>query len=133
MDIAQALDHIRRRSHAVLCTVRGDGTPQMSPVLATVDGDGFVVVSTKGSSAKAKNLRRDGRAWMCVLPDEFFGTWIQVGGWVDVLETAAALDGLVDYYRRLSGEHPDWQAYREAMVEDGRVLLRMEVDSAGPG
>lgn len=128
-----ALDHVRRNSHTVLCTVRRDGTPQMSPVLAGVDDDGLVVVSARARSAKVANLRRDPRAWLCVLSDRFFGDWVQLGVWAEVVDLPDALDPLVELYRTLSGEHPHWDAYRDAMVEEDRVLLRMEVDTAGPG
>ena len=133
MDLDVALAHLRRNSHAVLCTVRESGVPQMSPVLVAVDDDGWVLVSTSSTSAKAANLRRDPRAWLCVFPDTFFGDWVQLEVHAEVVPVPEALDGLVDYYRAVSGEHPDWQAYREAMVEDGRVLLRLDPVSAGPG
>lgn len=133
MDLDQALDHVRRNNHAVLCTIKQNGTPQMSPVLAAVDDEGFVVMSSRNGLAKVNNLRRDPRAWLCVLSEQFFGDWVQLGGRVEVIDLPEALNPLVDYYRKVSGEHPDWAAYGEAMVADERVVLRMEVDTAGPG
>ncbi|GAB2653354.1 PPOX class F420-dependent oxidoreductase [Saccharopolyspora gloriosae] len=132
MDLDQARSFVREHHRAVLSTLRADGTPQLSPVLAAVDDAGHVVVSTTGGSAKAHNLRRDPRAWVCVLPDEFFGEWIQVEGAAEVVEQPAALPLLEDYYRTVSGEHEDWAAYREAMVRERRVLLRIELVRAGP-
>jgi hypothetical protein len=70
--------------------------------------------------------------WLCVFPDEFYGRWVQVAGRADVVSLPDAMPGLEDYYRRLSGEHPDWDDYREAMRRDQRVLLRIAVERAGP-
>ncbi len=132
MDLDEARAVIAEQHHAVLTTLRRDGTPQMSPVAATVDGAGRVVVSTRQTAFKVRNLRRDPRAWLCVLPDGFYGRWIQVSGSARIVELPEAMEGLVDYYRRVSGEHPDWDDYRAAMERDQRVLLQVELTSAGP-
>jgi PPOX class probable F420-dependent enzyme len=133
MDLNAARDYVHQHHHAVLCTVRSDGTPQLSPVLAAVDAVGRVIISSRLGLAKVRNVQRDPRAWLCVLPDEFYGDWIQVAGTVEVVGPADAVEPLVDYYRRISGEHPDWDAYRAAMVAEERVLLRVTLDRAGPG
>lgn len=117
---------------AVLATMRSDGTPQMSPVLVAVDEQGRVVVSTRQTAFKVLNLRRDPRVWLCVLPDGFFGRWIQVGGTARIVDLPEAMEGLVDYYRRISGEHPDWDDYRVVIEREQRVLLQIELSSAGP-
>jgi PPOX class probable F420-dependent enzyme len=104
----------------------------MSPVLVTLDDQGRVLVSTRQTAIKAGNLRRDPRVWLCVLPDEFFGRWIQVNGVARIVELPEAMEGLVDYYRRISGEHENWADYRVAMERDRRVLLQIELISAGP-
>lgn len=130
LDVARAV--IAEQHHAVLATLRRDGTPQLSPVLAAVDGAGHVVVSTREAALKVRNLRRDPRAWLCVLPDGFFGRWVQVGGTVQVLALPEVMDGLIDYYRRVSGEHPDWDDYRAAMQREARVLLQIDLTAAGP-
>ncbi len=133
MDLDEARAVVAEQHHAVLTTLRRDGTPQMSPVAATVDAAGRVVVSSRKTAFKVRNLRRDPRAWLCVLPDGFYGgRWIQVGGSVRIVELPEAMEGLVDYYRRVSGEHPDWDDYRAAMEHDQRVLLQVELTSAGP-
>ena len=132
MDLDEARAIVSEQHQAVLATLRRDGTPQMSPVTATVDGQGRVVVSTRQTAFKVRNLRRDSRAWLCVLPDGFYGRWIQVGGSVRIVELPEAMEPLVDYYRRVSGEHPDWDDYRTAMERDQRVLLQIELTSAGP-
>lgn len=132
MDLEEARAVVRTQHRAVLATARGDGTPQMSPVLAAVDGEGRVVISTRAGSAKVRNLRREPRAWLCVLPDEFFGRWIQVEGAVEIVELPEAMPLLEDYFRRVNGEHEDWEDYRAAMRREERVLLRVELARAGP-
>ena len=132
MELDEALAHVREHSHAVLSTVRRDGTPQMSPVAAAVDDAGRVVVSSRETAYKVRNLRRDPRAWLCVFPDAFYGPWVQVEGTVDVLSLPDALESLVDYYRAVAGEHDDWDDYRRAMVEEQRCLLRVTLVRAGP-
>lgn len=132
MDLDEARDIIRTQHHAVLATYRRDGSPQLSPVTANVDDHGYVVISTRQTAYKVRNLRRDPRAYLCVLPDAFYGHWVQVDGRVSVIDLPEAMEGLVDYYRRTSGEHPDWDDYRASMVRDKRVLLRMGIDRAGP-
>ncbi|MBQ6644439.1 MAG: PPOX class F420-dependent oxidoreductase [Saccharopolyspora sp.] len=132
MDLEQARSFVREHHRAVLGTLRGDGTPQLSPVLAAVDDAGRIVVSTRAATAKVHNLVRDPRAWLCVLPDEFFGDWIQVDGTAEVVRLPEAMPLLEDYFRRVSGEHDDWEDYRRAMREEDRVLLRIEPSRVGP-
>jgi PPOX class probable F420-dependent enzyme len=132
MELDEAREVIREQHRAVLATIRGDGSPQMSPVLVAVDDDGRVLVSTRETALKVRNLRRDPRSWLCVLPDGFFGRWIQVEGSTEIVSLPDAMDGLVDYYRQVSGEHENWDEYREAMRSERRVLLRVTPERAGP-
>lgn len=132
MKLSDAREVLGSQHRAVLATMRQDGTPQMSPVLTVLDDDGVVLVSTRSPAYKVGNLRRDPQVWLCVLPDEFFGQWIQVEGYASIVELPDAMDGLIDYYRKLSGEHPDWDDYRAAMHAEQRVLLRIELSRAGP-
>ena len=132
MDLDRARDFVRTHHHAVLATTREDGTPQMSPVLVAVDDDGRVVVSSRQGAMKTRNLRRRPQAWALVLSDDFYGDWVQIEGGVEVVDLPDAMDGLVAYYRQVSGEHPDWDDYRAAMVRDQRVLIRIDPTRAGP-
>lgn len=132
MDHDEARAVIGEQHHAVLATMRRDGTPQMSPVGAAVDADGRVVISSRETAYKVANLRRNPRAWVCVLPDQFYGRWIQVEGAVEILSLPEAMEPLVDYYRRSAGEHPDWDDYRAAMQREQRVLVRLTITRAGP-
>jgi PPOX class probable F420-dependent enzyme len=112
--------------------LRRDGGPQLSPVLVGVDDDGSLVISTSESTIKTANVRRQPRASVCVFEDGFFGNWVQVEGAATVESVPAAMDALVRYYRNISGEHPDWDDYRRAMLRDRRVLLRIRIDRGGP-
>ena len=132
MDLDEARAFVRSNHRAVLTTLRRDGTPQMSPVLCAVDDTGAVVVSTREAAAKTKNVRRDPRAWLCILNDGFFGSFVQVEGAVTVVSLPEAMDGLVDYYRSISGEHSDWDDYRASMQREQRVLLKLDLTRAGP-
>ncbi len=130
MDITAAQEFLRSHPRAVLSTFRQDGRPQLSPVLCGVDEAGRVVISSTEDRAKVKNLRRDPRIAACVLTDRFFGQWVQVEGTAEIVSLPEAMDGLIDYYRRMSGEHPDWDDYRRAMQADRRVLVRFEIERA---
>lgn len=132
MDIDEALQFVRRNHRCVMVTLRQDGTPATSPVMATVDGEGRVVVSTRQTAMKTRHVRRDPRAWLCVFTEAFYGGWVQVSGPVEVLDLPEAMEPLVDYYRSVAGEHPDWDDYRAAMEREQRCLLRLTVEHAGP-
>jgi PPOX class probable F420-dependent enzyme len=132
MDLDRAREFLRANHRAVLATFRRDGRPQLSPVTCAVDGEGLVLVSTREPAMKARNLRRDPRASLCVMNDGFFGEWVSVEGDAEIIPLPDAMDLLVEYYRRISGEHPDWDDYRAAMVRDRRVILRITITRAGP-
>jgi len=132
MNLDEARDVIRTQHRAVLSTLRRDGTPQMSPVTVNIDNDGKLIISTRQTAYKVRNLRRDPRAWVCVMPDGFYGRWIQVTGTATIVELPEAMEPLVDYYRRTAGEHPDWADYRTAMEREKRVLVRIDLTGAGP-
>src|SRR6266851_6583721 len=125
--MGEASDLIRSHHRGVLATLRRDGMPQMSPVLVGVDDDGSLVVSTRETLVKTTNVRRHGWAAVCVFEDAFYGQWVQAEGPASVESMPAALEGLVRYYRKISGEHPDWDDYRADMQRDRRVLLRIRV------
>jgi PPOX class probable F420-dependent enzyme len=123
---------VRDRHHHVLLTRRSDGVPQLSPVTGGLDEQGRIVIATYPQRAKAVNLRRDPTASVLVLSDEWNGAWIQLHGLGEVLDVPDAVEPLVDYYRAISGEHPDWDEYRRAMVDQGKCLLRITIEDWGP-
>jgi PPOX class probable F420-dependent enzyme len=128
----EARAFLREHHNAVLSTFRRDGRPQMSPVGATVDEQGRVIISTRAPAMKTRNLRRDPRVSVLVMNRGFYGDWAQVEGMAEIVEQPDAIELLVDYYRRMAGEHDDWDDYRAAMVAEQRVLVRFEIDRAGP-
>jgi PPOX class probable F420-dependent enzyme len=128
----ETINFIRSHHRGVLATLRKDGMPQMSPVLVGVDDDGSLVVSTRETAIKTINVRRHGWAAVCVFEDAFYGEWVQAEGEASVESMPAALEGLVRYYRKISGEHPDWDDYRAAMQRDRRVLIRIRVTRVSP-
>lgn len=132
MDPQRARDFARAHHHAVLATTRADGRPQLSPVTVGVDAAGRIVISTRETAMKARNLARDPRAYLCLLNDGFFGEWLQAAGTAEIVHLPEAMELLMDYYRGISGEHPDWDDYREAMRRERRVLVRITVTEAGP-
>lgn len=129
-EIAEAREFIAEHHHGVLATFRRDGRVQQSPVSAGIDAQGRVVISVTEDRAKARNARRDPRVALCIFNDGFYGPWVQVEGMAELVDGPDRIDALVDYYRRLSGEHPNWDEYRAAMEKDRRVLLRFEIDRA---
>jgi PPOX class probable F420-dependent enzyme len=132
MDVADALAFLRANHNGVIATTRSDGSTQMSPITVGVDSEDRVVVSSRETAYKVRQLRARPRAALCAFTERFIGDWVQVEGPVEVLSMPDALEPLVDYYRDISGEHPDWDEYRRVMVEDQRVLIRMTVERAGP-
>jgi PPOX class probable F420-dependent enzyme len=132
MDLEDAREFMRANHRAVLATSRSDGRPQLSPVAVGVAGDGRVLISTRETALKTKNLARNPNASLCVMNDQFYGQWIQAEGTAEIIHLPEAMDLLVDYYRRVSGEHPDWDDYREAMRRDQRVIVVITLTRAGP-
>jgi PPOX class probable F420-dependent enzyme len=132
MDLEQAREFLRANHRAVLATARADGRPQLSPVTCGVDAAGLVVISTRETAVKTRNLRRNPAASLCVFTDRFFGQWVQVDGTAEIISLPAAMDLLIDYYRRISGEHPDWADYRAAMNRERRCVVRITITRAGP-
>ena len=132
MDIETARQFVREHHRAVLATRRADGGPQLSPVLVGVDAAGRVMISTRETALKTRNMRRDPHVSVCVMSDSFFGPWVQIEGLATLLSLPEAMEELVDYYRRVAGEHPNWDEYRQAMEKEQRVLVRITINRAGP-
>jgi PPOX class probable F420-dependent enzyme len=129
-DLARAF--LSKHHRAVLATSRADGRPQLSPVTCALDSSGRVVISTRETAVKTRNLRRDPVASLCVFTDGFFGDWVQIEGTAEIISLPDALELLVEYYRAVAGEHPDWDDYRAAMRRDRRVIVRIDITRAGP-
>ncbi|MER7165575.1 PPOX class F420-dependent oxidoreductase [Micromonospora sp. NPDC000207] len=132
IDRDELTEFLRPRHRVVLMTTRADGRPQSSPVSAGVDTEGRLVISTYPERAKVRNIRRDPRVSACVLSDDWDGPWVQVDGVAEVLDLPDALEPLVEYFRSIAGEHPDWDEYRAAMTQQGKSLIRVTVTDWGP-
>jgi PPOX class probable F420-dependent enzyme len=130
--LPELLDFIRPRHHMVLTTFRADGSLQSSPVTGGVDEAGRIVISSYPQRAKSANVRREPRASVVVLSDEFNGAYVQVDGDAEVLALPEAVEPLVDYFRSISGEHPNWDEYRQAMIDQGKCLIRVTPTHWGP-
>ncbi len=128
----ELLEFLRPRHHAILMTTRRDGRPQASPNTCGVDAEGRIVISTYPERAKAGNIRRDSRVSVCVLSDEFNGPWVQVDGVAEVIDLPESVEPLVEYFRGISGEHSDWDEYRQAMRDQGKSLIRITIERWGP-
>ena len=132
MDLDKARAFLKANHRSVLATRRRDGAPQMSPVVHAVDDDGRICISSRETAIKAANIRRDPRVSLLAINDQFFGEWVQIDGTATIVSLPEAMDVLVFYYRQVSGEHPDWDDYRAAMVRDQRVLIKLSLTRAGP-
>ena len=132
VELPELLDFVRPRHRMVLTTFRSDGSLQSSPVSGGVDGEGRIVVATYPQRAKSANVRRARRASVIALSDDFDGPYVQVDGDAEVIDLPDAVEPLVDYYRSIAGEHPDWAEYRQAMVDQGKCLIRITPRRWGP-
>jgi PPOX class probable F420-dependent enzyme len=132
VDREQLLEFIRPRHHAILMTTRKDGRPQSSPNTCGVDTEGRIVISTYPDRVKATNIRRNPQVSVLILSDDFGGAWVQADGTAEVLDLPDALEPLVEYFRVIAGEHPDWDEYRQAMRDQGKSLIRITIDRWGP-
>ena len=129
MELGDAIDYVRSHRNGVLTTIKRDGRPQLSNIVYLVGDDGTVQISLTDSRAKTRNLRRDPRASLHVTASDFWSYAVLEG---DVSLTPvttdpndATADALVEYYRALVGEHDDWDDYRRAMVNDGRLVATL--------
>ncbi len=128
----EAIAFIRDNHRGVLVTRRGSGGLQTSPITVGVDDEGYAIISSRETAYKVRNLRRDPSATLCVFTDRFFGEWMQIDGRAEILSLPNAMEPLVEYYRSISGEHPDWDEYRRVMEQEQRLLIRIAIEEVGP-
>jgi PPOX class probable F420-dependent enzyme len=132
VDLDGLLEFVRPRHRAILLTTRADGRPQGSPVTCGVDDSGRIVISTYPERAKTRNAKRDPGVSVIVVSDEWNGAWVQIDGTAEVMDTPDSVEPLVEYFRNISGEHPDWDEYRAAMLKQGKSIIRVTPRSWGP-
>jgi PPOX class probable F420-dependent enzyme len=132
VDLEEARGFVKKHHRGVLATRRAGTGIQQSPVLVNVDGEGRAIISSRETAYKVRNLRRDPWAHACIFTDSFFGQWLFFEGTAEVLSLPEAMDPLIDYYERFPDENPDWDDYRARMEGERRVLIRIELERAGP-
>jgi PPOX class probable F420-dependent enzyme len=132
VDLDALLDFVRPRHRAILLTTRSDGRPQGSPLACGVDDSGRIVVSTYPERAKTRNAKRDARVSLIVLSDDWDGPWVQIDGSAEVIDSPDSVEPLVEYFRNIAGEHPDWDEYRAAMVKQGKSIIRITPERWSP-
>ena len=132
MDLDAARAFLQKNHRGVLATRRAAAGIQQSPIVANVDGEGRAIISSRETAYKVRNLRRDPWAQACIFTDRFFGQWLYFEGTARVLSLPEAMEPLIDYYRRFPDENPDWDEYRARMERERRVLIRIELERAGP-
>jgi PPOX class probable F420-dependent enzyme len=132
VDLEGLLEFVRPRHKMIVTARRSDGAPQLSPVTGGIDDAGRIVIATYPERAKTHNLRRDPACSVLVLSDDFGGAWVQVDGFAEVLDIPEAVEPLVEYFRGIAGEHADWAEYRQAMVDQGKSLIRVTINRWGP-
>jgi PPOX class probable F420-dependent enzyme len=132
MDLERAREFMRAHHRAVLATTRSDGLPQLSPVSVVVDNADRVVITTRETAIKTRNLARDPRASLCVMTDQYYGDWIQAEGTAEIIHLPQAMELLVYFWRTVYGGHPDWDDYRKAMTRENRVIVAITLTRAGP-
>lgn len=132
MDEAGRYELLSRLHRGVLVTRRRSGELQTSPIVGATDDEGRFLISSRETAFKVMNLRRDARATLCLFVDEFFGGWVQIEGTADIVALPGAMDALIATYRRIGGEHPDWDEYRTAMIGERRVIIAVDVKRIGP-
>ncbi|BCM68196.1 MULTISPECIES: PPOX class F420-dependent oxidoreductase [Streptomyces] len=132
VSLDELLDFVRPRHRALLITRRADGSPQASPLTCGVDDSGRIVVSTYPERAKTRNAKRDPRVSLVVLSDDWNGPWVQIDGTAEVIDAPDSVEPLVEYYRTIAGEHPDWNEYRSAMLKQGKSIVRVTPERWGP-
>ena len=132
MDVTEAREFIKKNHRAILTTHRKDGGLQTSPVAVGINAQGQAVISSRETAFKTKNVRRDPRATATVFTDNWYGPFVQIEGTATITSLPEAMEELVDYYRGIAGEHPDWDDYRAAMEKEKRLVIKIDIERAGP-
>jgi PPOX class probable F420-dependent enzyme len=126
VDKAGLADFLSDRHRWMLATTRGDGRPQMSLVTGAMTAAGSLVIASYPQRSKALNARRNSLVSVAVMGPEFSSAWVQIDGTAEVVDMPEAGDAFVDYYRSISGEHSDWDEYRQAMADQGKCMIVIE-------
>lgn len=132
IDKAGLVEFVTGKNQWVLSTTRADGRPQMSLVTGTITPEGDLLISSYPMRAKTRNARRNPLVSVAVMGGGFDAAWVQIDGDAEVLDMPDAADGLVEYFRCIQGDHPDWDEYRQAMSDQGKSVIRISPTRWGP-
>lgn len=133
MDLDAARAFAREHHRGIMATRHPDGGIRQSPIVAAVDDAGRVVVSSRETAYKVRYLRHDPWVQLCLFTDAFFGPWVWIDGTARIVSLPEAMEPLIDYRRRFrDAEGIDWDDYRARMERERRVLIRIDLQAAGP-
>jgi len=132
VDLQGLIEFVTGKNRWVLSTTRSDGRPQMSLVTGTINPSGELLISTYPQRAKARNAKKNPAVSVAVMGDEFNSEWVQIDGEAEVLDAPESVDGLVEYFTCIRGGHSDWDEYRQAMIDQGKSVIRIRPTSWGP-
>jgi len=133
MEIADVQKFLAANHRGVLVAQKRDGWPQMTLVSPAIDSQGRAIITSRETTYKVKNIRRDPRVSLVVFGEQFHGSrYVQIHGTAEIVALPEAMDSLIHWHRQVKGEHPNWDEYRERMREERRVVLRINIEKVGP-
>lgn len=133
MEIADAQKFIKDNHRACIAVRQKDGWPQMTLVTPGIDAAGRVILTSRGTTYKVKHLRRDPKVSMLIFGEQFSGSkFVQIHGSAEVVDLPQAMDGLIDWYKTVRGEHKNWEDYKKQVTDEKRVLIRINIEKVGP-
>ena len=133
MEIADAQKFIKDNHRACIAVRQKDGWPQMTLVTPGIDAAGRIILTSRGTTYKVKHLRRDPKVSMLIFGEQFSGSkFVQIHGSAEVVDLPHAMDGLIDWYKTVRGEHKNWEDYKQQVTDEKRVLIRINIEKVGP-
>lgn len=133
MEIADVQKFLAANHRGVLVARKRDGWPQITLVTPGIDPEGRVIITSRGTTYKLKNIRRDPKVSMLIMGEQFSGSnYVQLHGIAEIISQPEAMDLLIYWYRQLRGEHKDWDEYRARMKEEQRAVIRITIEKVGP-
>lgn len=133
MEIADAQEFLKQNHRGVLVARKKDGSLQMALVSPTIDADGKVIITSRDSTYKVKNIRRNPQISLLVFGEQFNGSkYIQIEGKAEIIEHPRAMDIVLDWHRQIRGEPADWEEVRKKTLAEGRIAMRVTIEKVGP-
>ena len=133
MEISDARKFMRENHRACIAVRQKDGWPQMTFVTPGIDTQGRAIITSRGTTYKIKHIRRDPRVSMLIFGEQYSGSkFVQIRGTAEIIELPEAMDTLIFWYKQVRGEHKNWDDYRKQMHDEKRVIIRVNIEKAGP-